>query len=411
MSQESYIRVKSQAVRVNAGQFIMRIASERGGPRYAVSLAVTPSQVRLAEADRAALARVHGDCCPGAAVYAGGPCKALGDALKAASAPLAPEAAAGSLCHVDASLCDAAGHLLELVLRNPTPGTPGLRCPGLSGGFAAFPLLERLTMDGSELGGDAEAAARALAPAPALEWVALRGAGLGGRLTCGLLLRGVRVLDVSDNKLEGPVPGCFFDNAHLMHLYAANNRLGGALPAIGAQTALYFVSLAGQAPPGVDGAAGFTALPPNLAAAANMSFLDVAQSRIAGQVGSLNDNLRFLNVSHNQLTGPLPKLPAALTHFDASLNNFTGGLPSDLSSAASLMVLNVSQNPALGPTRLPSTLPPALRALSAARIGLEGPLEATALPDSLARIDLADNRLEGKLPGLAGAVDVILLEA
>jgi hypothetical protein len=55
---------------------------------------------------------------------------------------------------------------------------------------------------------------------------------------------------------------------------------------------LYFVSLAGQAPPGVDGAAGFTALPPNLAAAANMSFLDVAQSRIAGQVGSLNDNLR-----------------------------------------------------------------------------------------------------------------------
>jgi hypothetical protein len=75
------------------------------------------------------------------------------------------------------------------------------------------------------------------------------------------------------------------------------------------------------------------------------------------------------------------------------------------------MVLNVSQNPALGPTRLPSTLPPALRALSAARIGLEGPLEATALPDSLARIDLADNRLEGKLPGLAGAVDVILLEA
>jgi hypothetical protein len=76
MSQESYIRVKSQAVRVNAGQFIMRIASERGGPRYAVSLAVTPSQVRLAEADRAALARVHGDCCPGAAVYAGGPCKA-----------------------------------------------------------------------------------------------------------------------------------------------------------------------------------------------------------------------------------------------------------------------------------------------------------------------------------------------
>lgn len=70
------------------------------------------------------------------------------------------------------------------------------------------------------------------------------------------------------------------------------------------------------------------------------------------------------------------------------------------------MLLNVSGNPTLGPTNLPAKLPPALKALSAASAGLQGPLPADALPPALWFLDLSGNQLSGPVPegGLQGDV-------
>ncbi|KAI8473791.1 MAG: hypothetical protein J3K34DRAFT_518718 [Monoraphidium minutum] len=408
MSQESFIRVRAAAISANAGHFTVRVAAERGAPRFAVSLAVAPSRVRLAEGDRDAVGQIFADCCGESPSYTAGPCKTLQDALGAAAARAGPYAASGSLCHADASLCDDKGHLLELVLRHPAPGgAGGLRCPQLSAGFAALPALQRLTIEGSDLGADVPDVARALAPARALEWLVLRRAGISGPLRCEMVMEGLRVLDVSHNAIEGPVPECFLASPRLAHLYMADNRLSGPLPPVGAQSVLNFLSAGRQAP-----SAGFTSLPPNLGTAAALSFLDVSGSRIAGSLGPLHANMKFLNVSFNEITGPLPAIPAGMTHFDAAANKLQGGLPRDLSAAASLLVLNISFNPTLGPTELPKTMPPALRSLSAADAGLTGPLTPAALVPSLWHLDVARNRLEGPLPGAGGGEGgVILLEA
>jgi len=63
------------------------------------------------------------------------------------------------------------------------------------------------------------------------------------------------------------------------------------------------------------------------------------------------------------------------------------------------MVFNVSDNPTLGPTRMPRTLPPNLKAFSAANASLAGLLAWKALPKGLWYLDVSRNSLKGPLPG------------
>jgi hypothetical protein len=100
------------------------------------------------------------------------------------------------------------GHLVELVLRSPTgpaalgAGSADLSCPGFSSGFAKLPALERLLLEGADIGSTAELVAAALEPSRTISWLGLRRLGLTGSLACGLLLSRVTVLDVSGNQLR-----------------------------------------------------------------------------------------------------------------------------------------------------------------------------------------------------------------
>jgi len=244
MTQESYIRVRSQTLALNPGRYFIRILAERGAPRATVSLVAAPSDVRLAAEDREALETIVADCCTEAERAAMGPCMTLSDAIAAAVRTDTPAAAPDSICHAGATLCDPNGHLHELILRNPDQAVEGLSCPKLSAGFAALPALERLDIDGSSLRAGTADVAAALAPSKTLKWLVLRRAGLTGALPCELLSSSrLVVVDVSGNDIEGDLPGCYLENEHLVQLYVGNNRLSGDLPPFGATSVVRFFNV------------------------------------------------------------------------------------------------------------------------------------------------------------------------
>jgi hypothetical protein len=109
-------------------------------------------------------------------------------------------------------------------------------------------------------------------------------------------------------------------------------------------------------------------------------------------------------VSFNGISGTLPAISDAMTHLDVSFNNFKGGLHGDLTPAGRLMIYNVSNNPNLGPAKLPAGMPDSLQTFSAANVGLVGRLDGAALGAGLWHLDIAGNALEGPLPGGGGAL-------
>ncbi|XP_019057186.1 PREDICTED: probable LRR receptor-like serine/threonine-protein kinase At4g20940 [Tarenaya hassleriana] len=133
----------------------------------------------------------------------------------------------------------------------------------------------------------------------------------------------LRVLDVSSNSLDGPLPRGLLSMPTLEELHVQNNVLTGSVQ-----------------------------LPPASSSGSRIRLLHLSHNRFSGnfpgEFGSLTD-LQVLNLSANNLSGSLPTSMndmASLSSLDISQNHFTGPLPSNLSSR--LVAFNVSYNDLTG---------------------------------------------------------------
>ena len=176
----------------------------------------------------------------------------------------------------------------------------------------------------------------------------------------------VTELDLSDNKLSGPIPSELGDLSYLTTLSLHTNALTGPVPsALGNLSNLTTLSLHTN---GLTGA-------------------------LPSALGDLS-NLRYLSLHTNALTGPVPPALGNLSNLmtlSLHTNGLTGTLPSALGDLSSLRSLFLDTNALTGP------VPPALGNLSNLEklylnqnAGLAG-----VLPHALIRLSLTDLILSG----------------
>ncbi|KAK1288738.1 putative LRR receptor-like serine/threonine-protein kinase [Acorus calamus] len=200
--------------------------------------------------------------------------------------------------------------------------------------------------------------------------------------------------------------------------------LGPALPAL-SRLVLNGSSVSGSLPPSLAAAANLTvinlsgnsltgSLPPQLGRLASLSVLDVSSNALSGpvpaEVAGLG-GLTVLNLSFNVLSGALPEdlgRSADLTIIDLANNSFSGFLPSRVWSLPSLRVLDVSFNNLTGNLTLPSLVSNSAAnvsskdaVLNVAHNQFYGPVTASVLGTVFARfesVDLSGNYFEGDAP-------------
>ncbi|KAK1276287.1 putative LRR receptor-like serine/threonine-protein kinase [Acorus gramineus] len=198
--------------------------------------------------------------------------------------------------------------------------------------------------------------------------------------------------------------------------------LGPALPAL-SRLVLNGSFVSGSLPPSLAAAANLTvinlsrnsltgSLPPPLGRLAALSVLDVSSNSLSGPVPAAVaglGGLTVLNLSLNVLSGALPEdlgRSADLTIIDLANNSFSGVLPSRVWSLPSLRVLNVSFNNLTG--NLSSLVSNSAANVSSKDAVLNvaynqfyGPVTASGLGTVFARfgsVDLSGNYFEGDAP-------------
>ncbi|GJN03355.1 hypothetical protein PR202_ga20791 [Eleusine coracana subsp. coracana] len=191
-------------------------------------------------------------------------------------------------------------------------------------------------------------------------------------------------VDLSDNRISGPIPVGLCRAGRLEQLLILNNQLVGPIPAeLGECRTLTRVrlpnnQLSGDVPPGVWG------LP-------HLYLLDLAGNALSGTVAptiGMANNLSQLIVSGNRFTGALPRelggLPR-LFEIAAADNRFSGPVPASLTEVSTLGRLDLRNNSLSG--EIPRGVVGAWRALT--------------------QLDLSNNRLTGSVPAELGELPVL----
>ena len=229
-------------------------------------------------------------------------------------------------------------------------------------------------------------------------------------------LSGLGYLDLSGNQLSGEMPEELGKLAGLVRLDLSENRLTGEIPAwLGALAELSHLSLAGNQfsgliPPELGQLSGlsgpiprqlglFTALgyldlsrnqlsgpiPPELGRFSGLGLLDLSENQLSGSIppdlGDLS-TLRELHLNENQLSGEIPGELGKLANLERLVlwgNQLTGEIPAWLGVVSRLSYLN------LGGNQLSGLIPP----------------ELGDLPN-VQDVDLSGNQLSGEIPGELG---------
>ena len=176
----------------------------------------------------------------------------------------------------------------------------------------------------------------------------------------------VTELDLSDNKLSGPIPSELGDLSYLTTLSLHSNALTGTVPsALGNLSNLTTLSLH------TNGLTG--ALPSALGDLSNLRYLSLHTNALTGSVppalGNLS-NLMTLSLHTNGLTGALPSALGDLSSLRSlflDTNALTGPVPPALGNLSNLEKLYLNQNAGLA-----GVLPRALTRLSLTDLMLSG---------------------------------------
>ncbi|KAK7373861.1 hypothetical protein VNO80_07281 [Phaseolus coccineus] len=130
--------------------------------------------------------------------------------------------------------------------------------------------------------------------------------------------------------------------------------------------------------------------------------LDLSHNQLSGEISEdifqARHQLNILKLSHNKLEGPIFTIPTNLKSLSLNDNNFSGSLPSNIFNT-SIISLDVSNNHLVG--KIPGLLKKnsGLSELRMSNNHFEGfiPLELTQLED-LKYLDLSQNNLTGLVP-------------
>jgi len=162
----------------------------------------------------------------------------------------------------------------------------------------------------------------------------LRNNSLSGSLPSVLgTYQKLSVLDLSLNALEGSVLPTFFMSPALTVLNLSGNRFTGTIPfqsthstesiLLSSQPALKIVDLSSNSLNGP--------LPPDISNLQKLEFLILAMNELSGEIPSEISKLQaleYLDLSHNHLTGRIPDMPQnGLKLFNVSYNNLQGTVP------------------------------------------------------------------------------------
>ncbi|WVY98344.1 hypothetical protein V8G54_030495 [Vigna mungo] len=140
----------------------------------------------------------------------------------------------------------------------------------------------------------------------------------------------------------------------------------------------------------------------------NIMRIDVSDNDITGQmlgsnISSIFPNLKFLNMSINDIQGSIPHEFSQM-HFlntlDLSDNNLSGEIPRNI-SGNEFRILKLSNNNLHGPVFPTLSTLKNLQELYLDRNNLYGSIDSFS-STSLVALDLSDNHLVGKLPGVMG---------
>uniref|UniRef100_A0A0D9XIP5 Receptor kinase-like protein Xa21 n=1 Tax=Leersia perrieri TaxID=77586 RepID=A0A0D9XIP5_9ORYZ len=232
----------------------------------------------------------------------------------------------------------------------------------------------------------------------------LQGLGLVGNISPLLgNLTSLRVLDLSDNKLEGEIPPSLGKCLVLQKLNLSVNFLSGAIPpAIGHLSNLVSLNIRNN------NISGY--VPSSFANLTALTLFSIADNYIYGQIPSWLGNLTALksfNIADNIMSGTIPEALSKLFKLESLTiggNGLDGEIPPTLFNLSSLEVFNLGDNQISGslPTDIGFTLPN-LRSFSVFYNQLEGQIPASFSNISvLEKFIVHGNRFRGKIPPTIG---------
>lgn len=188
------------------------------------------------------------------------------------------------------------------------------------------------------------------------------------------LFPSLQVLDVTQNRLTGRLPGVLGGLSNLEALYLSDNQFFGAIPtAIGSLTTLMTMTASNNGLNRQFPWDSFAAdnrlteiimssnsfsgtLPENMGKFSSLEVVDFGHNLMSGTIPpsiARDIRLRILRLYRNQLEGPLPEQPTAfpetLEVIDLHSNQFVGTLPRDWVNLGSLNVLTLHDNDFEGP--------------------------------------------------------------
>ena len=242
-------------------------------------------------------------------------------------------------------------------------------------------------------------------PAEIGNLTSLTGLNLSGNALSGPIpselgdLTNLTALDLNANKLSGPIPAEFGNLANLTYLRLGSNGLSGAIPPeIGNLTNLTRLDLPGNELSGP--------IPSELGSLTSLRVLQLFTNNLSGaippEIGNLV-GLRTLWLSSNNLSGLIPVEIGNLTNLSGlSLrsNSLSGPIPSVVGNLTGLVELHLDDNGLSGEIRPELGNLASLQWLHLQENGLTGPVppEFGGL-SNLLRLALGDNSgLSGPLP-------------
>ncbi|CAN1180599.1 Leucine-rich repeat receptor protein kinase EMS1 [Linum perenne] len=231
----------------------------------------------------------------------------------------------------------------------------------------------------------------------------LQGNMLDGEIPSSLAnLTSLATLDLGSNRLAGSIPVEFGRCSNLQGLYLANNHLSGTVPdALGGLSSLVKLNLTGNDLRG--------SLPSSFSNLKQLSHMDISYNKLESELpSSLSEmsNLVGLFLQGNRISGSLDMVlsNAATWRVEAvnlSDNLINGGLPSSIGNLSFLSSLDLHRNSLSGtiPVEMRNLLQLEYLDLSGNRLFGEIP-ESLCILSSLNHLNLSGNELEGPETGI-----------